>query len=230
MPDARQAASALSAALDYHRSGLRVVVNHAPLSNGSCTCGDRKCQSVGKHPVKANWQHLCLTEEQIVDAFKARQRNVGILMGAPSKNRVDIDLDAPQAVCLGDVFLPPTECIFGRSSKPRSHHLFTGQPIPRTEKFQDITGAMIVEIRSDGAQTIFPGSIHLSGEAVLWDREGEPSSIEGDVLRHAVAKLAAASILARHWPAEGGRQDAALALAGGLLRGRLERRGSCRFH
>lgn len=154
MLDARQAASVLDTALDDRRPSLCVVIKHAPLSNGRCTCGDAQCGSIGKHPVELRWPQLRLTEEQIVDAFKARQHNVGIHMGSPSKNRVDIDLDASEAVVLGDISLPLTECVFGRSSKARSHHIFTCQPIPQTEESQDISGAMIVEIRSDGAQTV----------------------------------------------------------------------------
>ncbi len=45
-----------------------------------------------------------------------------------------------------------------------------------------------------------------------------PKVVSGDELLARVGKIAAASILARHWPEEGGRHDAALALAGGLLR------------
>ena len=52
MSDTQQAVSALNAALEYHRSGLCVVINHAPLPNGRCTCGNTECGSVGKHPVE----------------------------------------------------------------------------------------------------------------------------------------------------------------------------------
>lgn len=76
---------------------------------------------------------------------------------------------------------------------------------------------MLVELRSTGAQTLFPGSVHPSGEPITWDAESEPSSVEAQQLQRAVAKLAAASLLARYWP-DGARNDAANALAGGLLR------------
>ncbi len=168
MSETLQAVNALEAALNYQRSGLCVVINHAPFPDGNCTYGNAQCRSVGKHPAELRWQHLRPTLEHIFDALKARRRNVGIHLGTPSKNWVDIDLDAPEAVALADTILSATGCIFGRSSKPRSHRIFAGQPLPRTEKFQDITGAMLVEILSEGAQTILPGSIHVSGESVLW--------------------------------------------------------------
>jgi len=44
------------------------------------------------------------------------------------------------------------------------------------------------------------------------------TKVDGEELLRSVSKLAAAALLARHWPKEGSRQDAALALEGGLLR------------
>jgi hypothetical protein len=44
-----------------------------------------------------------------------------------------------------------------------------------------------------------------------------PSNAKLADLRNAVRKIAAATILANHWPGEGGRNDAALALGGALL-------------
>ena len=76
---------------------------------------------------------------------------------------------------------------------------------------------MLVEYRSTGTQTIFPGSIHPSGEPIEWEEFDDPLPIDGRVLKDTVAKLAAAALMARHWPEEGSRQNAALALAGGLL-------------
>jgi len=64
---------------------------------------------------------------------------------------------------------------------------------------------------------VFPPS-HHSAETVAWYKVGEPSRIDRATLRIAVAHLAAAAILVRHWPTPGSRQDAALALAGGLRR------------
>src|ERR671920_2058732 len=69
-----------------------------------------------------------------------------------------------------------------------------------------------------GAQTVFPGSTHESGEAIVWDHSGEPREIEGADLKRAVSVLAALSLLVRHWPGEGSRHEAALALGGFFAR------------
>jgi AAA domain-containing protein/bifunctional DNA primase/polymerase-like protein len=80
---------------------------------------------------------------------------------------------------------------------------------------------MLLELRSTGCQTLAPPSRHPSGERARWERDGEPGRVDGRVLRRACARVAAAALLARHWPAAGARDEAALALAGFLLRGGL---------
>ncbi|MGE0044903.1 MAG: phage/plasmid primase, P4 family [Hyphomonadaceae bacterium] len=165
------------------------------------------------------WQDLRPTEEDIVRWFGSTQLNVGVLLGAASGGLVDIDLDAPEAATLAGHFLPETGAIFGRAGKPRSHWLYRSSG-NATRKFADPeTGAMLVELRADGAQTVFPPSLHVSGEEIDWEQGGDPEDIEGANLAHAVGALAAAALLARHWPGEGGRHDAQLTLAAVLTRG-----------
>src|SRR5205085_2528608 len=84
------------------------------------------------------------------------------------------DLDHPDAVLLADSFLPHTDGVFGRGGKPRSHWLYMITAPVKTAKFKSACGAMIVELRSTGCQTVWPGSTHPSGEAVRWDQIGTP--------------------------------------------------------
>src|SRR5262249_13817192 len=86
-------------------------------------------------------------------------------------------------------------------------------PVP-----SDTKKKRIIELRSTGAQTIVPPSIHESGEQVVWHSFDSPAEVEIDELRQAVRKIAAPALLSRHWPTQGSRQDSALALAGGLAR------------
>ena len=65
---------------------------------------------------------------------------------------------------------------------------------------------------------MFPPSIHPSGESVEWVEDGEPAKVDGKDLKRAVAELAVATLMARHWPAKGKRNDATLTLAGVLAR------------
>jgi hypothetical protein len=63
-----------------------------------------------------------------------------------------------------------------------------------------------------------PPSIHPSGQIIVWEKNGEPASIDSDALRSSVACVAACALVARHWPAQGRRDEFAMALAGWLLR------------
>src|SRR4051794_20143977 len=59
--------------------------------------------------------------------------------------------------------------------------------------------------------------------------DGTPANIDADVLVSAVRKVAAA-LLSRHWPAEGSRHHAFLALAGVLARGEWTLEDARTFH
>ncbi len=76
-----------------------------------------------------------------------------------------------------------------------------------------------MEVLTNGQQAVFPGSTHKeTGEFVRWYEDGETAHVTEADLFPPVRRLAAAALLTRHWPQVGSRQDAALALAGGLLR------------
>ena len=173
-----------------------------------------------KKPILDGWQNLRLTQIDIPGHFDGQPQNIGVLLGDSSHSLTDIDLDAPEAVQLAPHFLERTDCRFGRQGKPDSHWLYTATPCESTKQFEDIDGTMLVEYRSTGAQTVFPGSVHPCGEPIQWVQFEDPMPIDGRLLKGSVARLAAAALFARHWPVQGSRQKAALALAGGLLRAR----------
>lgn len=149
-------------------------------------------------------------------------QNIGLLLGEPSGGLIDVDVDAPQARAMAREFLPPTERTSGRATAPESHYWYTVNPAPKTQKFKADDGAMLVEIRSTGCQTVVFPSIHPEGEQYRWEAEGEPASVSIDELLRCVSRLSIAALLAKHWPVEGGRHDCALAAAGVLLRGGLD--------
>lgn len=172
-----------------------------------------------KNPGFKGWDSLRLSESEIQSTFGGAPQNLGVLLGEPSGWLIDTDLDAAEAVAIADLFLPRTGSEFGRASKPRSHRLYrsTGSITTKFQYGKKPNGGMIVEIRSTGAQTVFPPSLHESNEAIEWVEDNEPTVVEFSLLHVAVSRLAAAALIARFWP-KGSRHDAALALAGGLLR------------
>jgi hypothetical protein len=121
-----------------------------------------------KNPGRDGWQNERLTEQELRQRF-AQPRNVGILLGEPSNGLTDVDLDCPEAVALARHYLPPTEAVFGHVSRPASHHLYFA-PQAKTEKFEfwvsRTNKITLVELRSTGSQTVFPPSVHPSGEPI----------------------------------------------------------------
>ena len=148
--------------------------------------------------------------------------NIGVKCGEKSGHRVDVDLDCDEAIRLAPKMLPPTGRIHGRTSKPGSHHWYEAEGVT-SEEFKHVGGGVIVELRSDGAQTVVPPSVHPSGEDVRWEKDGEAAPITAEALRRAVAMLATTVLVAEHWPADGSRHDTALALAGFLAKRGLDR-------
>jgi hypothetical protein len=173
-----------------------------------------------KGPVIPGWQDLRLDEETAAEFFNGQQLNIGVLTGTASNGLVDVDLDCTEALTLADAYLPRTKAVFGRPSKPRSHRLYrlTGEPAVRCEKYVDPDDqAVLLELRGDRHQTVFPGSTHPSGEAVAWDSDGTPAEGSEEGLMAACSRLAAAAMLMKAAP-EKGRHDLLLLLAGALVR------------
>lgn len=144
-----------------------------------------------KNPGFTGWQKVRIGEVDVGKYFNRGRQNVGVLMGEPSGWLIDIDLDHPRAVELAEEYLPPTDSKFGRASKPRSHWIYRISAPMETQKFRSKSAGMLVEIRSTGAQTVFPPSVHESGEQIDWDQEGaEPAVVDPDELRECVQRLA----------------------------------------
>ena len=175
-----------------------------------------------KRPTIEAWPELRVTAETVPEYFTGAPAKVGRLRGP--RGLADIDLDVPEAVELAHVFLPPTPCKFGRPSVGISHWVYRAAETP-TVKFEDSDGTdgkrMLVELRSRGAQTLVPPSVHPSGEPVTFVAGAEvfePAAVDGAALLHRVRLLAVSALLARHWPGEGMRHQVALATAGLLAK------------
>ena len=125
-----------------------------------------------KAPKLSGWPDLRIREEDVDEHFGGRRLNVGVLLGPPSNGLVDVDLDDDVAVQQAPFFLPKTDAIFGRKSRLRSHYLYYA-PGAKSRRFTCANGTLL-EMRSTGAQTLFPGSTHPSGERVKWHKNGAP--------------------------------------------------------
>jgi hypothetical protein len=175
-----------------------------------------------KDPGYPGWQDLRLTPDALDRHFPPGEaRNVGVLNGEPSGNTADVDLDCAEARQVAPQFLPATGWVFGRRSAPRSHWEYRTDPPLETarEEYKDLDGEMLVELRGTGGMTVYPPSTHEdTGERITWERFTDTAEVELIALRQAVREVAAAALLARHWPRKGSRDEAAMALSGGLTR------------
>ncbi len=135
------------------------------------------------------------------DFPNGKPMNVAVLLGEASDGIVDVDLDCQEAIELAPKFLPATRT-FGRTSKPASHWIFHSanvvsaqyaEPAPRGVKSQ-----MLVELRGADRATVFPGSVHPSGESIDWTDSATPiAELDAADLYQRVACLGAAVLLAR---------------------------------
>ena len=145
-----------------------------------------------KAPAIVGWQRLRLTADDLPRYFNGQPLNIGTLLGEPAGWLIDVDLDHPRAVELADSFLPHTDMVWGRAGNPGSHRLYRVSGPLETRKWMTSGRAMVVELRSTGCQTVAPGSIHPSGEAIRWDADGEASTVDPAELIAAVEALAGA--------------------------------------
>lgn len=167
--------SAIEVAREYTSRGWRVI----PIPHQA------------KNPGLKAWQQLRLDDEALPHHFNGKPQNIGILLGEPSGWLVDVDLDHPRAVELAAQYLPPTPLRFGRSGKPESHWIYRVDAPVATKKHNSKSAGMIVELRSTGTQTVFPPSVHPSGESIEFvDPLAEPAVVSPDVLLDGVKSLA----------------------------------------
>ena len=175
-----------------------------------------------KNPGRPGWEALRITEEEI-PGYWTNGQNVGLLCGEPSGGRVDVDLDADEALKIAGRFLPPT-ITSGRESRPHSHWWYVA-PEAESRDWKDTDGSKLVELRSTGRQTLVEPSTHPDGDAYIWHPGLEMEEISAGDLVARCRELATATLIARHVPTTGGRHDFALPLAGFLLRaGRLDKK------
>jgi putative DNA primase/helicase len=170
----------------------------------------------GKKPLAAWGKNKSIDEAVLMRAIE-QGANIGVILGAASGGLVDIDLDCPEAVKLAPYFLPATGLIFGRETNPHSHWIYRVSGNPGTRKAFS-QGGMIAEYRADGCYTVFPPSIHQTGESYRYHSDGDPAVVDPEELVRACATLAGAVLLVRNWR-EGQRHEMTLALSGTLLRG-----------
>lgn len=189
-------------------------------------------QPRGKAPVHDGWSHTdvdkktgALVDNYVpptVESWANNNYNIGIITGPKRGGPVDIDIDDTTcATAYAEAFLPRTEAIFGRPSKQRAHRLYRVEEpeLAKTAFLDPVTKETIIEFRADGHQTVMPGSIHVSGELIMWSETKDPqvAHVRAEDLLHDVRKVAMATLIHNHLWVEGQRNEVSLCIAGMLF-------------
>jgi putative DNA primase/helicase len=170
-----------------------------------------------KAPILKGWNKLTVTADNLETYFDEIPTNIGILTGRPSGGLVDVDIDSLGALKFAPYFLPGTNCIFGHQSKPKSHWVYRVPKPKAVEQF--IQNGMILEIRGNNRCTVFPGSVHTSGEPIEFENPEnyDPSSSTWKALKRAASQIAIAHELSKVW-SPGGRHELTLCTSAMLAR------------
>tara|TARA_R110002110_G_scaffold159614_1_gene357517 strand:+ start:371 stop:2320 length:1950 start_codon:yes stop_codon:yes gene_type:complete len=181
-------------ATDYLARGWAVV----PLTPGSKVC---------KTP---GWTNLIFQPSD----FRPKD-NIGI---RSVQGIVILDIDCAEAVAVADAFLPPTEAVYGRASKPRSKRVYTSK-FTKTVAYKDLdAGTTLLEIRAEH-QDMAPPSRHPDGEVLEWDGEiGVATEVPAAQLLYASRLAASCAVVGRYYNPAGNRHEWCLALSGMLRR------------
>ena len=128
-----------------------------------------------------------------------------------------MDIDDINALRFAERFLPETKCIFGRESKPKSHRVYRVPDSKNREAFESIN--MIVELRGDKHFTVFPGSVHPTGEPIEFvdPNDFTPARSSWQELHRGATRVAIATVLYKRWN-QGVRHQFTLSVAAALAR------------
>lgn len=146
---------------------------------------------------------------------------------------VDVDSDNPTLIAALDHFLPHTNHIWGRKSRPRTHRLYELSGIngsydptnfPFLAKLQSLPD-IAVEVRGgelkSGRYSLLPGSLHPSGEVYEWtslkEARSTPIQVNLEKLIDAIRFACVTALIAPYWT-EGSRNELCKALSGFMHR------------
>jgi Bifunctional DNA primase/polymerase, N-terminal/AAA domain len=170
-----------------------------------------------KRPGRNGWEGERWRPEDVPNQW-TNGENIGVLLGEPSGNLTDLDLDCEQAIRLAGRFFP-LSITTTRAGAPDSHWWYKASDRQVGQhSLEDLDGEKLLELRGGaGHHTLLPPSVHPSGEEWRWSESGLGiAEVSADELLRCYRELGTAVVVARCLP-QTGRHRCALALAGFLL-------------
>lgn len=171
----------LEAALDYARRGWAVFPLHGVRADGRCTCGNRACANVGKHPRGDLVDHgvtQATTSRATIEAWWRihPDSNIGIATGKASGIAV-LDVDAQKGGFETLALLEMANGALPATIRVRTggggQHVYFAFPGVHLGNSSGKLGAGL-DIRCCGGYVVAPPSRHASGQAYAWLDEAAP--------------------------------------------------------
>jgi hypothetical protein len=153
----------------YARAGLPVWALHNPV-DGGCSCGDRECRSVGKHPRTRNGKDDVTTDRRRIAALWTcwPDANIG-LRPAEGVAVLDVDPrhrgDSTLVALLGDLGKQLPATLTANTGGGGLHIWFAS---PGSYRGQLCEG---VDIKSSAGYVVAEPSLHASGRRYRWAKE-----------------------------------------------------------
>jgi putative DNA primase/helicase len=175
----------LDAAVAYAARGWQVFPLHSIGADGTCTCHDPACTSVGKHPRTRHGVKDATTDPRTIGRWWRHwpEANVGLATGRVSC-LVVIDIDEDEGGRRAPLEpLPPT--LAARTGD--GEHLYFHLPADRV--IQSKGGKTIapgIHVRGEGGYVVAPPSRHASGRLYAWQQDtcaAEPTVLPDHLVR-----------------------------------------------
>lgn len=223
----------LEAAVDYAKRGWSVFPLHTPTAGGTCSCGNPKCTSIGKHPRTRNGLKDATTDLATIREWWTSypDANIGVVTGRASGFiALDVDprhggIESMRTLQAQHGKLPVTS--IARTGGGGWHYLFKYPGYEIGNRTNILPG---LDLRADGGYIAVSPSLHLSGKRYAWHPERHPFHVPlvnaPEWLLHGVQAVKRSSI--EEWRelaqgvSEGGRNEATAKYYGRLLRHHLD--------
>lgn len=173
----------LEYALEYAGRGWPVFPLHTPKTDGGCSCDDRKCSHIGKHPrTTTGFKEATTAPEQIREWWNLwPDANIGIATGH-GLLVVDFDIDHEKGKYGDETLtllqeeheeLPDT--VMALSGGGGLHYYFHCTADDLTINQEVLPG---MDFRGNGGYVAAPPSLHASGRRYEWEAAHDPEDME----------------------------------------------------
>lgn len=207
MPKEDQLSELGEAALAYARAGLWVFPVHTPNPGGGCSCRNRECTSVGKHPRTRNGLSDATVDLDRIESWWTMWPNAGIGISCGPSGLVVVDVDPRHG---GDeswrdlvqALGPDIENTrIAATGGGGSHYIYrcpNGETVTSWANSPKYIGPLGpgIDLRARGGYIVAPPSIHATGALYEWEDDREPATLPHALLERIHGPRGSAGILA----------------------------------